>query len=143
MIEKRGIQTTQQTEGSQETKLREDKNSKREEQLVKPQHRDHSKRLRWHKSFNSSNDFSLSSKDWRFRSHHTIHTKHPGTKFQMSELCFPSHWCQHNSKVNGRSFKSNLFNSKEILRWIRSSLIFAKCYCKRTFTLVKEAKSTS
>ena len=76
MIEKRGIQevhddeqlekkkqTTQQTEGSQETKLREDKNSKREEQSVKPQHRDHSKRLRWHKSFNSSNDFSLSSKD--------------------------------------------------------------------------------
>ena len=48
-------QTTQQTEGSQETKLRVDKNSKREEQLVKPQQRDHSKRLQWHKSFNSSN----------------------------------------------------------------------------------------
>ena len=54
MTEKRGIQevhddelekkkrkkeqTTQQTEGSQETKLREDKNSEREEQSVKPQH---------------------------------------------------------------------------------------------------------
>ena len=51
MIEKRGIQevhddeqlekkkqTTQQTEGSQETKLREDKNSEREEQSIKPQH---------------------------------------------------------------------------------------------------------
>ena len=76
MIEKRGIQevhddeqlekkkqTTQQTEGSQETKLREDKNTEREEQSVKPQPRDHSKRLRWHKSFNSSNVFSLSSKD--------------------------------------------------------------------------------
>ena len=76
MIEKRGIQevhddeqlekkeqTTQQTEGSQETKLREDKNLEREEQSVKPQHRDHSKRLWWHKSFNSSNIFSLSSKD--------------------------------------------------------------------------------
>ena len=72
MIEKRGIQevhddeqlekkeqTTQQTEGSQETKLREDKNSEREEQSVKPQHRDHSKRLRWHKNFNSSNVFSV------------------------------------------------------------------------------------
>ena len=44
---------------SQETKLREDINSEREEQSVKPQQRDHSKRLRWHKTFNSSNVFSL------------------------------------------------------------------------------------
>ena len=36
--------------GNQETKLREDKNSEREEQLVKPQQRDHSKRLQWHKT---------------------------------------------------------------------------------------------
>ena len=74
-----------------ETKLREDINSEREEQSVKPQQRDHSKRLRWHKTFNLSNVFSLSSKEQRFRSNHTIHIKHPGTKFQMSELCFPSH----------------------------------------------------
>ena len=76
---------------TQETKLRENINSEGEEQLVKPQQRDHSKRLRWHKTFNSSNIFSLSSKERRFRSNHTIHIKHPGTKFQMSELCFPSH----------------------------------------------------
>lgn len=69
-----------------------------EEQLVKPQQRDHSKRLRWRKNFNSSNVFSLSSKDHRFRSNHTIHIKHPGTKFQMSELCFLSHWCQQDYK---------------------------------------------
>ena len=55
-------QTAQQTKGSQETKLREDKNSEREEQSVKPQQRDHSKKLRWHKTFNSSNVFCLSSK---------------------------------------------------------------------------------
>ena len=84
--------------GNQETKLREDKNSEREEQLVKPQQRDHSKRLRWHKSFNSSTVFSLSSKDWRFCSNHTIHIKHPRTKFQMSELCFPCHWYQQDNK---------------------------------------------
>ena len=86
--------TTQQQERSQETKLREGINSEREEHLVKPQQRDHSIRLRWHKIFNSSNVFSLSSKDRWFRSNHTIHIKHPGTKFQISELCFPSHWCQ-------------------------------------------------
>ena len=39
--------TAQQKEGNQETKLREDINSEREEQLVKPQQWDHSKRLRW------------------------------------------------------------------------------------------------
>ena len=55
--------TAQQKEGNQETKLREDINSEREEQSVKPQQRDHSKRLRWLKTFNSSNVFSLSSKD--------------------------------------------------------------------------------
>ena len=85
-------------EGNQETKLREDKNSEREEQLVKPQQRDHSKRLQWHKSFNSSNVFSLSSKDRRFCSNHTIHIKHPRTKFQMFELCFPCYWYQQDNK---------------------------------------------
>ena len=76
---------------NQETKLRENINSEGEEQSVKPQQRDHSKRLRWHKTFNSSNVFSLSSKERWFRSNHTIHIKHPGTKFQMFELWFPSH----------------------------------------------------
>ena len=83
---------------NQETKLRESMNSEREEQSVKPQQWDHSKRLCWHKTFNSSNVFSLSSKERWFRSNHTIHVKHPGTKFQMSELCFPSHWCQQDNK---------------------------------------------
>ena len=83
---------------NQETKLREDINSEREEQLVKSQHWDHSQRLRWHKTFNSSKVFSLSSKERRFCSNHTIHIKHPGTKFQMSELCFPSHRCQQDNK---------------------------------------------
>ena len=55
--------TTQQKEGNQEIKLREDINSEREEQSVKPQQQDHSKRLRWPKTFNLSNDFSFSSKD--------------------------------------------------------------------------------
>ena len=69
-----------------ETKLRDSMNSERKGQSVKPQQRDHSKRLRWHKTFNSSNVFSLSSKEQRLCSNHTIHIKHPGTKFQMSEL---------------------------------------------------------
>ena len=42
-IEETNITTNR---GSQETKLREDKNSEREHQLVKPQQRDHSKRLK-------------------------------------------------------------------------------------------------
>ena len=76
---------------NQESKLRDSMNSEREEQSVKPQQQDHSKRLCWYKTFNSSNVFSLSSKERRFCSNHTIHIKHLGTKFQMSELCFPSH----------------------------------------------------
>ena len=76
---------------NQETKLREGINSKREEQSIKPQQQDHSQRLHWHKTFNSSKVFSLSSKERRFRSNHTIHIKHLGTKFQMSELCFPNY----------------------------------------------------
>ena len=71
---------------NQESKLRDSINSEREEQSVKPQQRDHSKRLRWHKTFNSSNVFSLSSKERRLRSNYTIHIKHPRTKFQMSKL---------------------------------------------------------
>ena len=71
---------------NQETKLRENINLEGEEQSVKPQQRDHSIRLRWHKTFNSSNIFSLSSKERRFHSNLTIHIKNPGTKFQMSEL---------------------------------------------------------
>ena len=90
--------TAQQKEGNQETKLREDINSEREEQSVKPQQLDHSKRLHWLKTFNSSNIFSLSSKDRQFRSNHTIHIKHPRIKFQMFELCFLSHWCQQDNK---------------------------------------------
>ena len=48
---------------NQETKLREDINLEREEKSVKPQQRDHSKRLHWHNTFNLSNVFSLSSKE--------------------------------------------------------------------------------
>ena len=55
-------QTAQQEEKS-ETKVRDSMNSEREEQSIKPQQRDQSKRLRWHKTFNSSNIFSLSSKE--------------------------------------------------------------------------------
>ena len=44
---------------NQETKVRDSMNSEREEQSVKPQQRDKSKRLRWHKTFNSSNIFSF------------------------------------------------------------------------------------
>ena len=42
--------------------------------------------------------FSSSSKDWRFRSVQIGHIKHPGTKSQISELCFPSQWYQQNNK---------------------------------------------
>ena len=69
--------TTQQQERSQETKLREGINSEREEHSVKPQQRDHSIRLCWHKISNSSNVFSLSSKDVDFA---------PTTQFTLSTL---------------------------------------------------------
>ena len=69
-------------EGSQGTKLREEKNSDREEHSVKPQQRDHSKRLQWHKTFNSSNVFSLSSKidDFIPTTQSTLSTLEPSSK---------------------------------------------------------------
>ena len=54
------IKQTAKKEGNQETNLRENISSEREEKSIKPQQEDHSKRLCWHKTFNSSNVFSLS-----------------------------------------------------------------------------------
>ena len=81
----------------QQTKERDNINSERDEESVKPQQQDHSKRLHWHKTFNSSNVFSMFSKEWRFRSNQTIHIKYLGIKFQIFELCFPSHWYQQDN----------------------------------------------
>ena len=96
----RNRKTKQQNKrkGTQKDKLRENINSERDEKSVKPQQRAHSNRLRWHKIFNSSNVFSMFSKEQRFRSNQTIHIKHPRIKFQIFELCFPSHWCQQDNK---------------------------------------------
>ena len=84
-------------QNKQKVNLRENINSERDEESVKPQQRDHSKRLRWHITFNSSNIFSMFSKVRWFCSNQTIHIKHPGIKFQIFELCFPSHWCQQDN----------------------------------------------
>ena len=54
--------TENKKKNNQENKLREEKNCKREEQSVNSQNRDQLKRLRWHKPFNSTKDFSESSK---------------------------------------------------------------------------------
>ena len=78
--------------GNQKDNLNENINSERNEESVKPQQWDHSKRLHWHNTFNSSNVFSMFSKEWRFCSNQTVHIKHPGIKFQIFELSFPSHW---------------------------------------------------
>ena len=66
--------------------LRENINSEREKQSVKPQQRNHSKRQRWHKTFNSSKVFLVSSKEQQFRSNQAIHIKQPGIKFQIFEV---------------------------------------------------------
>ena len=71
----------------------------REEPSEKPQHRDQSKRVRWHKSINWANDFLVSLKERWFRSVQIIYIKLLGTKFQISELCFPSHCYQQNNKT--------------------------------------------
>ena len=43
------------------------------------------KRVLWHRVCNWTNDFSVSLKERQFLSIQTIHTKQPGTLFQMSE----------------------------------------------------------
>ena len=78
-------QTTKK-EGNQEANLRENINSKREDQSVKPQQQDQSKRLRLHRTFNSSNVFPVSSKERRFHSNQTIHIKQLRIKFQISKV---------------------------------------------------------
>ena len=83
---------------NQETLLRDKRNSLKEEQSKRPQHQDQSKRVCWHKSNNWARDFSISSKVRQLRSVHIIHIKQPWIKFQISELCFPSHYCQQNNK---------------------------------------------
>ena len=85
------------TNYNQETKLREEKNWTIEEHSIKPQHWDQSKRLLWHRPINSTKDFSESSKNRWLRSIHTVHIKHPGIKFQISESCFTSQWFQQNN----------------------------------------------
>ena len=57
-------------EGDQKDNLRENINSERDEESVKPQQQDHSIRLRWYKTFNSTNVFSLFSKERWIRSNH-------------------------------------------------------------------------
>ena len=78
-------QTTKK-EGNQEANLRENINSKREDQSVKPQQQDQSKRLRLHRTFNSSNVFSISSKERQFHFNQTIHIKQPRIKFQIYKV---------------------------------------------------------
>lgn len=84
---------------NQETILREEMNSIIEEQSKMPQHRDQSKRIRWHKSCNWPNNFSISSKERWFRSVQIIRLKQPGNKCQIFELCFPTHWHQQKNKL--------------------------------------------
>ena len=79
-------------------KLIDKRNSIRVKQSEKPQHRDQSKRVHWHKSNNWTTVFPLSSKERQFHSVQIIHIKQPGTKFQISELCFPSQCYQQNNK---------------------------------------------
>ena len=68
------------------------------EQSEKPQQRDQSKMLRWQHSNNWTTVFLSSSKDRWFCLVQMVHNKQPETKFQISELCFPSQWYQQNSK---------------------------------------------
>lgn len=69
-----------------------------DEHFEEPQHRYQSNRVCWHKSFKWSNDFSVSlNKRW-FCSDQTILIKQPRTKFQISDLYFPSLFLQQNVK---------------------------------------------
>ena len=54
--------------------------------------------VHWHKSNNWAKDFPVSSKEHRFRLVQIVHIKQPGTKFQISELCFPNQWYQQSNK---------------------------------------------
>ena len=61
-------------------KLIDKRNSIRVKQSEKPQHRDQSKRVHWHKSNNWTTVFPLSSKERRFCSIQIVHIKQPGIK---------------------------------------------------------------
>ena len=74
--------------------------SVRVEQSEKPQHWDQSKRVLWQNFNNWTTVFSSSSKARRFRSDLIVHIKQPGTKSNISELCFPSQWNQQNNKFS-------------------------------------------
>ena len=94
--------TMMNTEGkevqkAQKENLRETWDSKIEEHCVKPHTRDQSKRVWANRTFNWSNELSLSSKIRLFFSFHTSHIKQAGTMFQISKPNLPSQFLQLNS----------------------------------------------
>ena len=98
-----------------ETILRDKRKSLSVEQSKRPQHRDRSKSVQWHKSNNWAKNIPLFSKEHRFCSVQIVHIKQLGTKFQMSELCFPSQWYQQKNKtVTEPDMTQSIPNSQSI-----------------------------
>ena len=73
-------------------------NQKIEVQCVKPQTRDQSKRVLISKDFKWSKSLLTSSQVQLFRSFHTNHIRHNGTKCQTSKECFPNQFHQPNRR---------------------------------------------
>lgn len=83
------------TEGQKSTEalkenLRETWNGKIEEQFVKPQIYDQSKRVWASKVFNWSKELDMSSKVHLLYSFQIRHIKQASTMFQLSESCLPN-----------------------------------------------------
>jgi hypothetical protein len=76
---------------------------------VKPNAVDQSKSKEIKKFMSCHSELTISSNVRRLRSHHNVHIRHKGTKFQMSEENFPKLFCQpiNNSRTHSERTHSS------------------------------------
>lgn len=84
------------------TKHEESIKSAMEQHVVKPHALDHSNKETTKSSKSWLSEHSLSSKIRWLRSHHMVHIKHRGTRFQTTEECFPNQFRQPRNRSTTR-----------------------------------------
>lgn len=86
-----------------------DSNSRMKLQLVKPQTQDQSNNILKTILSNVSQKFSKSSNVQQLHSHHSVHIKHNGTRFQTKEDCLPNQLHHPNKRsvtISGNTHES-------------------------------------
>lgn len=86
-----------------------DSNSRMKLKLVKPQTQDQSNNILENNSIKRVPEISKSSNVQQLHSHHSVHIKHSGTRFQTCEDCLPNqfhHWNKRSVTILGNTHES-------------------------------------